>query len=221
MGDACLLVELDARIDPGINARVLQIAAALSAAGVPGVRDVVPGYASVGVHFDPLRTSLIAIERAIEAAVLRPVADETAGPATVEVPVRYGESFGPDLAEIAAAAGCDEAEVVRLHAGQRYRVYMIGFLPGFAYLGLVPARIALPRHETPRARVPAGSVGIAGEQTGIYPVDSPGGWRIIGRTPWTMFDPRQHPPCPLRPGDSVRFVPIDDAEYRRLCARQD
>jgi KipI family sensor histidine kinase inhibitor len=129
------------------------------------------------------------------------------GGRTFEVPVSYGGEFGPDLAEVAAFAGLDEAAVIELHIGVRYRVFMLGFLPGFAYMGRVDNRIAAPRKASPRFRVPAGSVGIAGVQTGIYPRESPGGWQIIGRTTIPLFDLSKSPPALFAPGDTVRFVP--------------
>jgi KipI family sensor histidine kinase inhibitor len=124
------------------------------------------------------------------------------------VPVRYGGPDGPDLAEVAARTGHSEADVVRLHAAVEYRVFCVGFVPGFPYLGLVPEELALPRRATPRLRVPAGSVAIAGRQTGIYPADTPGGWHLIGRTDLPVWDPGREPPALLQPGARVRFVPV-------------
>jgi KipI family sensor histidine kinase inhibitor len=205
-GDTMVLVEFEPRLDPAINQQAIALADALRARRLDGVRDVVPGYASVGVHFDPLRTDLAALERAVvedgQCSTLVP-AD---GVAHV-IPVRYGGAGGPDLAEVAAHAGCSADEVIRRHAAVEYRVYMLGFVPGFAYLGRVDASIAVPRHRVPRERVPAGSVGIAGEQTGVYPMETPGGWRLIGRTDLPMFVADRSPSALLAPGDRVRFEP--------------
>lgn len=206
-GDSLVLVEFESTIAPDVNRRAVALAGAIAAARVPGVRDVVPAYASVGVHVDPLRFDQAALD-----AVVSHAWDTAAGaepPArVVEIPVCYGGAFGPDLAEVAAFAGCTEADVIARHAAGRYRVYMLGFLPGFAYLGGVEASIAMPRRSTPRTSVPAGSVGIAGQQTGVYPCESPGGWRLIGRTPVAMFDLARPAPALLAPGDTVRFVPL-------------
>lgn len=206
-GDTLVLVEFDAIIDPAVNRRAVALAGAIRAAAVAGVRDVVPAYASVGVHVDPLRFN----QDALEAVVAR--AWDVTGPGdeaapVVEIPVCYGGAFGPDLADVAAFAGCSEADVIARHAAGRYRVYMLGFLPGFAYLGGVDPSIAMPRRPSPRTAVPAGSVGIAGRQTGVYPCESPGGWRLIGRTPVSMFDAGAARPARLAPGDIVRFVPV-------------
>ncbi len=188
-GDSLVLVEFDALMAPEVNARVVALAQAIAGASVPGVRDVVPGFASVGVHVDPLRFDAAALEQVVAHAW---DAAAVPGPAArvVEIPVCYGGVHGPDLEAVAASAGCAPDEVVQRHTAPTYRVYMLGFLPGFAYLGSVDASIAVPRRPAPRARVPAGSVGIAGLQTGVYPCDSPGGWQLVGRTPWRMFDRR-------------------------------
>lgn len=205
-GDSLVLVEFESTIAPEVNRRAVALAGAIAAARVPGVRDVVPAYASVGVHVDPLRFDQAALD-----AVVSHAWDTAAGaepPARlVEIPVCYGGTFGPDLADVAAFAGCTEDDVVARHAAGRYRVYMLGFLPGFAYLGGVDDAIAMPRRSAPRTSVPAGSVGIAGRQTGVYPCESPGGWRLIGRTPRAMFDLTRREPALLAPGDVVRFVP--------------
>jgi KipI family sensor histidine kinase inhibitor len=207
-GDAMFLVEFEEVIDPVINQRAIALAARLRARRIPGVHDVVPGYCSVGVHFDPLRTELAQLEDAIVAdgrAAERVIAAE---PTRVhEIPVVYGGIEGPDLEAVAEMSGCTTAEVVERHAASTYRVYMLGFVPGFAYLGRVDPRIAVPRHRVPRERVPAGSVGIAGEQTGVYPIESPGGWQLIGRTSTLMFDSRREPASLVAAGEAVRFVP--------------
>jgi KipI family sensor histidine kinase inhibitor len=206
-GDTLLLVEFEPVIDPLVNERVVALGRALRTRRVPGVRDVVPGYCTVGIHFDPLRTDLAALERVVESEG-RHLEGVTTLPAArlVEIPVRYGGDDGPDLAEVARFGGCTTREVVEQHCGTAYRVYMLGFVPGFAYLGRVPAIIAAPRHRVPRDHVRAGSVGIAGQQTGVYPIDSPGGWQLIGRTSTVMFDPDREPASLLSAGDMVRFV---------------
>jgi inhibitor of KinA len=212
-GDSLLLVELDARMAPEVNARAVALAAALRAARLAGVRDVVPSYASVGVHVDPLRLDITALERAVAEAWDAGPADSAETGPIVEIPVCYGGEYGPDLDEVAAFAHCSADDVVRRHSESVYRVYMLGFLPGFAYLGAVDETIAMPRRQTPRPAVPAGSVGIAGRQTGVYPSDSPGGWRLVGRTPWRMFDAARPRPALLDAGDRVRFVPVPAGQW--------
>jgi len=207
-GDSMLLVEFDAVIDPAINARAIALAAALRHPLLPGVFDVVPGYRTVGIHFDPLKTDILALEAHVDRGLaMVESAPVSVGGAVVEIPVRYGGDAGPDLDAVAAFAGCAPDEVIRRHAAVTYRVYMVGFVPGFAYLGRVDASIAAPRRRMPRERVPAGSVGIAGAQTGVYPAETPGGWQLIGRTSLRMFDPVREAPSLLAPGDLVRFVP--------------
>lgn len=209
-GDTMLLIEFEPSIDPAINDRVIRLAERLQARLGGAVRDIVPAYCAIGVHFDPLTTDLAALEAAVEVEARgtargRPTEDRP----VIEIPVRYGGVDGPDLEGVAAWAQCTSAAVVERHAARIYRVYMLGFVPGFAYMGRVDAAIAAPRHRVPRDRVPAGSVGIAGEQTGVYPLATPGGWQLIGRTETAMFDPTRTQPSLLRPGDRVRFVPVD------------
>jgi KipI family sensor histidine kinase inhibitor len=213
LGDSALLVTFGDRIDPGLNERAHDLAAAVDGLRTadPRFGRAVPAYASVLVPFDPVAVDPDAARRVV-AALLgesqpRP-GPGTNGPGTlVEIPVRYGGDDGPDLADVAALNDLRPDDVVELHAGTEYRVYFLGFAPGFAYLGPVPAQIATPRLDAPRQRIPAGSVGIAGEQTGVYPFELPGGWRIIGRTDHSMWDLRRDSPALLRPGDRVRFVP--------------
>jgi KipI family sensor histidine kinase inhibitor len=204
-----LLVEFEPVIDHRVNERAIALAARMRVRQLRGVRDVAPGYCTVGVHFDPLQTDLAALEGAIADEADAAEATETgSGKTPVEIGVRYGGVDGPDLEAVAAHAGCGVGEVIERHAARVYRVYMLGFVPGFAYMGRVDAAIATPRHRIPRERVPAGSVGIAGEQTGVYPVASPGGWQLIGRTDSVMFDANRLPASLVGPGDLVRFVPL-------------
>jgi len=182
------------------------VAGDLASQGDCAIRDLVVGYASVTVYFDPLAVGPTEVEERLRrAATLRAGATVTAG-RRVDVPVHYGGEDGPDVEDVAAFARCSSEEVIARHAAREYRVFMLGFLPGFPYMGIVDERIALPRRATPRLAVPAGSVGIAGLQTGIYPVESPGGWRLIGRTSLGLFDPGARPPSLLQAGDIVRFL---------------
>ena len=215
-GDSALLVEFDARIDPVINARAIALAEAIHAASIAGIRDVVPTYHSTAVFFDPLRTNYGALIDRLEREARRAVGALTEPPAPIRIPVCYGGDLGPDLSGVASFAKMSEEDVAAVHSSACYRVFMLGFVPGFAYMGRVDARIAAPRHPTPRVRVPQGSVGIAGAQTGIYPAETPGGWQLVGRTPVKPFDASRREPFLFKAGDAVQFVPIDHVEYDRL-----
>jgi inhibitor of KinA len=215
-GDSAVVVEFEERIDPAVNARVISLADALQAAAIAGVRDVVPTFRSVAVYFDPLRTDYNAVLETIEREGGHSSAAAAGARTPMRIPVCYGGDLGPDLPQVAAFAKMSEDDVVALHSSRVYRVFMLGFVAGFAYMGIVDARIAMPRHSTPRVRVPVGSVGIAGVQTGIYPAETPGGWQLIGRTPVKPFDAARAEPFLMKAGDAVRFAPIDRADYERL-----
>lgn len=207
-GDAALLVEFPQRIDPRINARAVALAERLRRSCGAAVRDAVVGYATLTVYFNPLVVDAAWLEAETREAALGRTEDEERAARTLEVPVCYDDEFAPDLRDVAAFAGATPDEVIALHSGVEYRVYMIGFVPGFTYMAAVDPRIAAPRRSVPRTSVPAGSVAIAGGQTGIYPSATPGGWNIIGRTPLEPYDPERQDPFLFRPGDSVRFRSI-------------
>jgi KipI family sensor histidine kinase inhibitor len=218
-GDSAIVVEFEERIDRAVNDRVLALVRSIEAAGLAGIRDVVPTYRSAAIYFDPLKTDVTGLLARLEVEAARPGGESAAetARAPIRIPVCYGTTFGPDLEEVAAFGRMNAEEVVSLHCGRTYRVFMLGFLPGFAYHAPVDERIAAPRLAAPRARVPAGSVGIAGTQTGIYPSESPGGWKLIGRTPVKPFDERRTEPFLLKAGDQVEFYPVDEAVYRDLA----
>jgi KipI family sensor histidine kinase inhibitor len=174
-----------------------------------GILNLHPAYASVLIDFDPRRRSHREVEQLVRASGTEAERAPTSPGRTVEIPVRYGGEFGPDLEDVARHTGLAPAAVVRLHASADYLVYFLGFAPGFPYLGGLPRELATPRLAAPRKSVPAGSVAIGGSQTGVYPTESPGGWRIIGRTWLRLFDLQADPPALLRAGDHVRFVPLD------------
>ncbi len=207
-GDSAVIVNLGSQLDRNVNQQVHALASRVMQAQLPGICEVVPGYVSLVIHFDPLQTSLPAVMDGVNDLHASSGQQPLPPARRVEIPVRYGGEGGPDLDFVARHAGLTTAEVIRRHAAAEYTVYMMGFLPGFPYLGGLDVSIAAPRLETPRRRVPVGSVGIAGEQTGIYPLASPGGWRLIGRTEVALFDLTAHPPCLLAPGDQVQFIPI-------------
>jgi len=218
MGESALLVVLGDVIDRGLAARSRAIAAAIeAAAGSGSFGRPVPAYASVLVPFDPLSLSVAeateAVAAIIDAAGGASAADVVGRAAgrLVEVPVRYGGADGPDLADVARLHGLRPSDVVELHAGAEYEALFLGFAPGFAYLGPLPAPLVTPRLDVPRPRVPAGSVAIAGAQSAIYPTDTPGGWRLIGRTDLRPWDVSRDPPALILPGDRVRFVPLATA----------
>lgn len=213
LGDRALLIRLGDAIDEATHRLVRAVSARLSERPVDGMIEIVPAFASVAVHYEPSRvpngrhrgSPYARFAAAVETA-LSNLAGETLPPArTVEIPVCYGADYGPDLGEVARQHGLTADEVVGLHTGATYRVYMLGFAPGFAYLGGLPDEIATPRRAEPRTSVPAGSVGIGGSQTGIYPLASPGGWQLIGRTSLRLFDAGREPPTLLSMGDVVRF----------------
>ncbi len=221
-GDAALLVRFEPRIDPAINLRAVALAGALRNRSLEGVRDVVEAYAAVTVHLDPSRADFAAVADLVARLAEETTAGETSTASCREhhLPVCYGGAHGPDLAGVARFGHCTESQVIARHRETAYRVYMLGFQPGFAYMGAVDPSIAAPRHATPRVRVPARSVGIAGRQTGIYPAVSPGGWQLIGRTPLTLFDLDRADPFLLHAGDIVHFEPIDQTTYERLLERE-
>ncbi len=216
LGDNGLTLEFGSRIDPRLNHRVLNFAASVQAAAIPAVLDIVPAYCSATVYVDPLSTDMRSLaDRLLALAQQR--ADYPVSPSkTISIPVWYGAEAGPDLEDVAAQARLPVEQVIALHLSKLYRVYMIGFTPGFPYLGTLPNRIAVPRLPTPRKTVAAGSVGIAGRQTGIYPHAGPGGWRIIGRTPIQVCHLSRPKPFLLEPGDHVQCVRIDRDEFERL-----
>jgi KipI family sensor histidine kinase inhibitor len=214
-GEACVVVELGDRIDVELNGQVRALGLAVERAGLTGVQEVVPTYRSLAIYYDPLRIDRDVLKRSID-RLLRPTKEWVEHqPNVVEIPTVYGGKDGPDLEFVARHTGLSEAGVVRLHCEPLYHVYMLGFTAGFPYLGGLPERLSVPRRETPRLKVPSGSVGIAGTQTGVYPIESPGGWRIIGRTSLRLFDPSRQVPTPILPGDKVRFVQVDGEGRRR------
>jgi KipI family sensor histidine kinase inhibitor len=199
-----------------VNEKVRAVATLLKQNLPEGVLDIVPAYRSLSLRYNPLLTSPERLSFVLEELEghLREV--EIPPPRVVEIPVLYGGEQGPDLGVVAAHSGLAPEEVVATHAGTDYPIYMIGFTPGFCYLGGLDGRIATPRRETPRTLIPGGSVGIAESQTGVYPVDSPGGWQIIGRTPLRLFAPERENPFLYEAGDRIRFVPIRQGEFDRI-----
>lgn len=206
LGDSAILIQLGDEIDLTVNRRVHALDMRLGMRPPQGVVETVPAYTTILVHYDPLRLSAAQVVAWLKGTI--EMADETpkVKPGCIEVPVQYGGEGGPDLEAVAKSHKMSTDELIRLHAGREYTVYMMGFTPGFPYMGTLDQRIATPRLKTPRTHVAAGSVGIAEAQTGIYPIDSPGGWQIIGRTRLKLFDLEATQPFLFAPGDRVRFV---------------
>jgi KipI family sensor histidine kinase inhibitor len=202
-GDRALLVTLAGTIDPALLGEVLTLDRALQDRRPYGLLSTVPAYASLLCRYDPDVTDTVHLEASIRQLAGQVDASVPFG-AVVDVPTRYD---GPDLADVALKTNMTPANVIDVHAGREYLVYCIGFAPGFTYCGALPDQLAVPRLVSPRLRVPAGSIGIAGRQTGIYAVESPGGWNLIGRTALRLFDPAADPPARFKPGDRLRFVP--------------
>ena len=213
--DSSLLLLFGETMAPETQSKVLAMFHALQSLGDERVRNLHPGYASLLVDFDPLAITHDEIAEIVEELIAGPAALSDGGKA-VEIPVCYEAEFGPDLQDVAVHTGLSVDDVIRLHAGAQYKVCFLGFTAGFAYLGGMPMKLSTPRLPTPRCAVEAGSVGIAGEQTGIYPAETPGGWRLIGRTPLRMFSAQATQPSLLMPGDQVRFVSIERGEFDRL-----
>ncbi len=216
VGDCGLTIEFGNEISPTINERVHAFSEHLVRSPIPGILETIPTYHTFTLYYDPLLIEMDTLSKQLEDKIRTISALPEKTYRHIEVPVFYGEAFGPDLIELAHQANLSTEEVVRLHCSIEYRVYMLGFSPGFPYLGSVPQAIALPRLAEPRLHVPAGSVGIAGQQTGIYPQDSPGGWRIIGQTPLVLYADSDKHPFLLKAGDRVRFRSITMKEFERL-----
>jgi len=207
LGDSAILLRLGDVVDRAVNRRVRACASAIRAAGLAGVTDVVPAYASLAVHYDPSELNADDMSSRLREIVQSPMlqdGDDSAG-SLVTIPTRYD---GADMSAVAEATGLSPDEVIARHSAVEYYVYMLGFAPGFAYLGDLDPDLRLPRREVPRTRVPPGAVAIAGSQTAVYPRETPGGWHLIGTTSLILFDPRRDPPALLRAGDRVRFEPV-------------
>ncbi len=222
LGDRAVLVQFGTAIDRETHERVKQLTASLDANPLPGMIEYIPAYTTVAIFYDPFlirerqktHSPYEWVCQWIREVVANLGESSAKSGRVVEIPVCYGGEMGPDLQVVAEHHGISQEEVVSIHAGREYLVYMIGFAPGFPYLGGLSEKIATPRRHSPRLRIPAGSVGIAGKQTGIYPLETPGGWQIIGRTPLRLFHPDGDPRSLLQAGDQVRFVPITMDQYR-------
>jgi KipI family sensor histidine kinase inhibitor len=216
-GDMAVLVELGDLPDLATSLRIHAVASQLREHPPHGVIESIPGLTSLLVEFDPLKVAAPDVERAIIDAIGRVDARPIAPPRVRVIPTVYGGEYGPDLADVAQRVGLPYGEVIRRHAATEFTVYMLGFSPGYPYMGELPPELVLPRRETPRERVPPGSVAIAGRQSSIYTRTTPGGWHLIGRTPRILFDETRSPPAYLGPGDRVRHLPIDKEAWHALA----
>lgn len=225
MGDRALVIEFGDAADPALSSHIAAVAQHLRASPPAGVLDIVPTYTTLALHYDPAEVEdgdspYDALAAQVESWLGNEPPGSTISGRSIEIPVCYGGGFGEDLDALASRHGLRPDEAIALHSNARYHVHMLGFVPGFAYLGGLDARLATPRRDIPRPRVPAGSVAIGGSHTGIFPLETPGGWHLIGRTPLRLFTPGTEPPCLLNAGDSVRFVPISAAQFDSLSREQ-
>ena len=217
VGDCAISIDFGQAIDPKINRQIRQVIEQIKLLQLDGIIELVPTYCALLVQYDAMVYTYSDICRILDPILQESVTDSVIERVMiVEIPTVYGGEFGPDLGFVASYNHISENEVVSIHSGTDYLVYMLGFIPGFTYLGGMDPRIATPRLSSPRTLIPAGSVGIAGEQTGTYPSDSPGGWQIIGRTPVTMYDMSKKQAALLQAGDYVRYVPINENEFHRI-----
>lgn len=206
LGDSALLVQLGDEVDIVINQHVHNLASLINASSLDGIIETVPAYGTLLIHYDPLTLTYRDIHAWVSGKLAQIQGINARKPRRLEVPVRYGGEYGMDLQFVADYHHLQVEDVIRIHSERTYMIYMMGFTPGFPYMGKLDDAIVTPRLETPRTRVPAGTVAIAGSQTGIYPIDSPGGWRLIGYTALRLFDPAAESPFLFSPGDEIRFV---------------
>ena len=215
-GDSSILVEFGKVISPEINRKITATVQLMKMQHIEGVVDIIPAFCSLLINYDPRVISYEEITERMQHLLKMDAKMDEGKKKIYEIPVCYGGEYGPDIANIAEYAGLTEEEVIKIHSSRDYLIYMLGFLPGFCYLGGLDERIHTPRLANPRIKISAGSVGIGGSQTGIYPLDSPGGWQLMGMTPVKTYDPDREVPILLEAGDYIRFIPINEEEYNRI-----
>lgn len=220
-GDSSLLIEFGNEISPKINQKLTATVQLIKEQHIEGVVDMIPAFCSLLVNYDPRVIRYEELKERIKNLVKVDVKAQAGKKKVFEIPVCYGGEFGPDIENIAEHAGLSVEEVIEIHSSRDYLIYMLGFLPGFTYLGGLDERIHTPRLANPRVKINAGSVGIGGSQTGIYPLDSPGGWQLMGMTPVKTYDPDRETPILVEAGDYIRFVPVSEEEYYRIKALVD
>lgn len=223
-GDSALVAQFGDTIDPAVNDQVHALAGKLKNENIPGIREMIPTFRSLLIQYDPSVLNHMTLRKTILRLEKETVQSAHTGKRILEIPCCYGSHFGPDLADMEKYTGLSREEIIERHSSVDYKVYMLGFLPGFVYLGGLDPKLEMPRLATPRVKIPQGAVGIGGSQTGVYPLESPGGWRLIGSTPVDFYDPCREEPVLCRAGDSIRFVPITSCDYydiRQMILRKE
>lgn len=216
-GDSAIVMELGQKIDKEVNGSIRRIVTALKAKEDKGIVDILPTYRSVLINYDPMEYTFDEMVNLLSSLDITKDGEREETLRLIEIPTIYGGEYGPDLPFVAEHGGLSEEEVISIHTGTDYLVYMMGFSPGFTYLGGMDERIATPRLKTPRLKIPAGSVGIAANQTGMYPSESPGGWQLIGRTPLKLYDEHRNPPVFIQAGDYIRYVSVEEREFQSIA----
>lgn len=215
-GDSALLVEFGKEINKEINQKITAVVKIIKEQQIEGIVELIPSFCALVINYDPRVISYDEIKKRVESIFELDIAVGETKKRVFEIPVCYGGEYGPDIENIAKNAGLSVEEVIKIHSSRDYLIYMLGFLPGFCYLGGLDERIHTPRLANPRLKINAGSVGIGGSQTGIYPLDSPGGWQLMGMTPVKTYDPDREVPILVEAGDYIRFIPVDEEEYNRI-----
>ncbi|WP_125153158.1 5-oxoprolinase subunit PxpB [Clostridium rectalis] len=215
-GDKGVILEFGQEINENINNKVRSMNIAINTSSIEGIIEIIPTYRSILIQYNPLIISIENLISQLKKIYINIENIALPSPNIIEIPTIYGNQYGPDIEFVAWHNNITEDEVIKLHSSVDYLIYMLGFTPGFTYLGGLPKELETPRLSTPRTKIPAGSTGIAGKQTGIYPIESPGGWQLIGKTPLRLYDSNRKPPIVLNPGDYLRFVPIDEKDYKRI-----
>ncbi|AOT70505.1 5-oxoprolinase subunit PxpB [Geosporobacter ferrireducens] len=215
-GDKALLLEFGNIISEEINHKVRSVMIGIQRKEIKGIVEMTPTYRSLMIQYDPLLLGFQDLIHMLQQFEEELDSIEIPLPKVIQIPTVYGGEYGPDIENVASHNGLSVETVINLHTGRKYLIYMLGFTPGFPYLGGMDERITTPRLKTPRTKISGGSVGIAGNQTGIYPIDSPGGWQLIGKTPLKLYDPNRETPILLNAGDYIEFIPINEAEYKKI-----